>query len=177
MCEIDWAALGTWAAVVVALAFAFWDRVDRRLRDRAESRVLTALLETDLLTCVARAKALAEETDLESSGGIQDVLMEDDENIRRDIAAAARDFPTATLESIADRLHVLPATVAVALLDMLSAIREVQLASDVLAGMSDRDAERMLETFMQQFREHIEDLATKAEAAREAAAKVATGVH
>jgi hypothetical protein len=49
MCETDWAALGTWAAVVLALGLALHDSWRRRAENRVARRTNSQLIASDLI--------------------------------------------------------------------------------------------------------------------------------
>ena len=152
MCAIDWAALGTWAAVVLALSFFVLDRIDRRKRDRAEAKIIALLLGTELSIISTMARALAAEVATENSAGMLDALLALDEHNRGRIADWAANLPTETLESVVGRVHVLPARAATALMALLSSVRELRLIADTLRNMSNSEAIENIDAFMPHFR-------------------------
>ena len=174
MCAVDWAALGTWAAVVVALCFALADRWDRRQRERSEATVIAMLLATDLTTIMVRALHIKRELNPDGDAGILDavLLMDGDERAR--MASLAKDFPTTTLEAVVSRLHVLPRGAAQALLELLQEIREMAMAGDALARMDGSTAERDLLPFMPHFRQHATRLTHRAKTAIDACSALAS---
>lgn len=152
MCAIDWAALGTWAAVVLALGFYLFDRFDRRTRDKAEARIIALLLGTELSIISTKARGLVAEVAVEKSAGMLDALLAMDEHNRVRIADWAADLPTETIESVVGRVHVLPARAATALMLLLASVRELRLAADTLRNWSNSEAIENIDGFMPNFR-------------------------
>jgi len=58
MCSIDWAAAGTWAAVVAALAIALSGGILSRLRDRVQGTLLASALHVETQQCLVHSRAL-----------------------------------------------------------------------------------------------------------------------
>lgn len=165
MCAIDWAALGTWAAVVLALGFFVFDKVDRRARERAEAKIIALLLSTELSVLATRTRGLVHEIDDERSGGLIDAILAMDAHNRVRVADIASDFPTGTLESVIGRIHVLPAAASTALMLLLSSVRELRLAAEKLREMTGGDARDDIDGFMPHFRVDAAAAAERAAAA------------
>lgn len=61
MCAIDWSALGTWAAVVIALAIAVADKVAAYFRRIRASKILAILCQDELAVTRVRLDAIKTE--------------------------------------------------------------------------------------------------------------------
>ena len=160
LCEIDWAALGTWAAVVLALSFQVRDIRDRREREGHEARVIAHLLLPELETLFVRTKSLVSEANPNSACDVYDVLLESEPHLRQELAAHIEGFTTQTLDRSVDRLHVLPANVSRALLALLAEIRFIEKAGEQLKAMDNAEAQRVMDQFLPPFRKTCEDCNT-----------------
>lgn len=166
MCEIDWAAAGTWAAVVVALGFGVLDKIYRNRNEAAEAKVIALLLETELSVLTTRTRQLGEE--LEKGGGAKglfDHIVATERHLREELASHVDGLSTATLESMIGRLHVLPRAAVLALLELLTSIRELRLAADSLRKMSDEDALEDVPKFLPHMRDQVAEASQRAVAA------------
>lgn len=180
MCEIDWgaiaewlSAIGTMGAVIVALHLARSDRHDQQLREKHEAQVIAGLLDTDLVTIKVQADIFAWAVDEDRSAGLLGTLLATEDHLRKRIASQAMSFPTATLESVIGRLHVLPAPASGALLRLVAAVRELRLAASTLTHMDGGQASEDMPQFLPKLQEQAADLQQKAEDAIAACRKVA----
>lgn len=176
MCEIDWAAAGTWAAVVVALSLGFLDKLYRIRNEAAEAKVIALLLDTELSLLTVRTRNLGEE--LSRGGGadgLYDHIAATEAYLREDIASHVDGLSTANLESMIGRLHVLPSGAVLALLNLLTSIRELRLSANVLRKMDHDEASENVPNLLPHMRDQVHQANQRAVAAETACRAVAAG--
>lgn len=141
-CRIDWqawAAIAAGFAAIVALFVADRDRRDRRIREKAEARVIAAVLSDDIRRAWDRLRAIQEayfkDRDFEAA------WFEHEQWARIDFAAAIATVELPFLESLLPRLHVLPGFAIDAVLDARSAVRAVRNMAVTFRQLPNMDRE------------------------------------
>ncbi len=137
MCDIDWGALGTWAAVVVALAIAVEDKIFRRVRLRSERVALAALIRADLSLALFHLNELARETAADEhphAHGIADSITFEDEQARADIVRRGELIDVPAIRAGADRLYVFDADVSKSLAEVVTAIRALKIGCEIMTA-------------------------------------------
>lgn len=127
MCSIDWAAAGTWAAVVAALAIAVSGGILSRLRDRVQGTLLASALHVETQLCLVHARALVRYLADAEAGGLLSVLMFRLASVPEELARLCSAFPTVSLDAAATRIHVLPLSCSRPIMDMRASISAVQV--------------------------------------------------
>ena len=141
MCVIDWTALGTWAAVVVALGFTVWDKFERRSREAIEASLLAILLRPELMWLKSSATDIANElSDDENAGWAVEALAAVGEEVRRDLAASLASLSLPVLTKAVDRLHVLGEPAASRLVKVLESLDAIKISARTLDAMTPAQA-------------------------------------
>lgn len=144
MCTIDfWTPLGTWAAVVLALGFFVWDKVERRWREAAEGRLLAILLRPELMWLKSRTADIANELGEEAEGGwAVEALAAVGQEVRGDLADSFGSLSLPILSRSIERLHVLRKSAAVSLVNVLERLDAIKISAKSLGEMSPAEANR-----------------------------------
>lgn len=170
MCEVDWSALGTWAAVVVALGISVAGGVRTRLRERVQATILATSLHVEVQQCVAYARALVQELD-DDETGMRGLLFR--VNFPDALVRCCSAFPTEHLDSAASRIHVLPLACSRPLVDMRASIALVRLFGESVHTLSDSRDPEQVRAALEAVRIVAAKLLTSAELAAEQVENVA----
>jgi hypothetical protein len=166
-CHVDWdgaAAVGTWAAVVIALLFALADRYDRRRRDHLEAVVLAQLLLKDFKSTATKLSELQSRVDPDKSGGLFDALLAMDENLRQQVAGELRSIDMPTLSASTARLHALPADLVQQVTRLMQHVDSLARYGRTLADMKQNKARDETDPLMHEIRTGLDHAHARARA-------------
>ncbi|GGA69165.1 hypothetical protein GCM10011521_04180 [Arenimonas soli] len=122
-CEIDWAALGTWAAVVIALGLALRDKVEARARRKAEAAILAVLIEPELQLMAVRIEKIKEAVGLDDEAREWlEANLANSRAARRSLGSLGERLETPTLNRSVDRLFALPSDFSNSIAQAITAI-------------------------------------------------------
>lgn len=132
MCEIDWVALGTWAAVVTALAIAVEDKITRRLRLRSERVAMAAMIRADLHLARSELRRLLAYVapDDGNDNVISDLLLHGDGGMRRQVSIIGAEIDAPAIRDAASRLQAFDPDTTRAIADCSSMLRALRKATD-----------------------------------------------
>lgn len=126
-CRIDWAAWGTWAAVVVALGIALRDIFQQSRRRKAETAILALLIHQELALLRIRTTHLCDRL---MPGGNKDAGRAkrsfEEWQSRTEFMEQEAKFETPVLKNSVDRLFALPHVFSVELTKVLTSVQAVK---------------------------------------------------
>lgn len=139
MCEIDWAALGTWVAVVVALGIALEDKVTRRARLRSERTALAAMIAADLVWAKERLLQLQAyiAPDDGNDNAISDRLLHKDPGLSRFVTVMGSRISAPAIHDASGRLQAFDPDTIRAVADCATMLRAIQQTTSGFESIDD----------------------------------------
>lgn len=122
VCSIDWPALGTWAAVIVALWLGLRDSAHTRRREKAEARALARLVASEIDRLGVAANELKKRLeDFRKPAKLEELLSRGAERIlATECAEIAPRLKSSASEILLGRTHVLRPEVSDAIMESLA---------------------------------------------------------
>lgn len=158
MCQVDWTALGTWAAVVAALGIAVADKIAHWARLASERTALSAFIHADLVDVLYQLSKVSEEVALQEADHVKmlaDSMLHKNADHRTELSDRALRLEVPAVMEASNRLHIFDAKTSKILADSITAVRTVRRGCEALSNPTPDD-ERFT-AFMDAFREAIAD--------------------
>lgn len=157
-CEIDWAAWGTWAAVVVALGIAVSDKVAAYFRRQRESKILAIIILDELASTVIRLEDLhAQINPPDVPAWTYPMVLAATHSIRQELREMGERLTTPVIESVVERLPNIDQELGVGLARTLAAIQSVRIGCKDPARTPEGGTFPDVDLFIDLFRENVDD--------------------
>ena len=128
MYDVDWAAWGTWAAVMVALGIAVADKVYAYFQRKNETKILAILVLSEITATIIRLEDLqAEVTPPGLPEGFYSHILATDESLRKQFSVAGAGLKLPVLETALERLPNIKLEFASSLAELLAGIQSVRI--------------------------------------------------
>lgn len=157
-CVIDWAAWGTWAAVVVALGITVSDKVAAYFRRRRESKILAIIVLDELASTVIRLEDLhAEINPPDVPAMTYAMVLAATHSTRQELREMGERLTMPVIESVVERLPNINQELGVGLARTLAAIQYVRIGCKDPARTPEGGTFQNVELFIDLFREAVDD--------------------
>ena len=156
MCSVDWAAWGTWAAVLVALGIAVADKIFAFFQRRRETQILAILVVGELALTQVRLEYIEANINIEDAPpNWFDALLAAGPEARDQFAEWGDKLQLPVLESVIERLPNVTSGLGTALAQVLAKVKHIRVGCLDPAKTPRNEQMPGVPEFMDNFREAL----------------------
>lgn len=158
MCEIDWAAFGTWAAVVLALGIAVADKVSGYFRRKRESLLLSILVLPALIEAQIRIERIsAHVNDPGRTDGEYEAFIANYQELKDDLKQLGEGVDLDAIAALVPRLPSIDRELSIQLSRALVATSDIRKGAAAPYHSDPDQFARSVYEFFKLFREELVD--------------------
>ncbi len=173
MCEIDWAALGTWAAVVLALVLAVRERSSRLSFKRQHDSLLASILTPYFIATEITLARLNSAVSRDRSRAYAENLL-NSHIPRKSLRDIAKVLDTTLVREMFDRIAGAPSDLSVPILRSVACIEGLRTTIDATLDQGNLDHVILS---LEKLREFLAETERQTDAASKACSKHARALH
>lgn len=150
MCEIDWAALGTWAAVVFALWVTVAEARRRHKEEWQEASILAVLVKAEITRLGMATSDLRKRLNEAESPTKIDILIHGaDTSLRTSLGEFVDRLQTPVLDRSVDRMRVLPAHILTPIMSSLIEFTNLRLHCEAYSKSTSEETPTLIANAVQ----------------------------